>query len=274
MRQHRRGRSSLHAPPAHEHEHEVERDVEHSCRRKEEERDERIAHRAQERGVIIIKEGAADAEENDEQIRPHQGPDLRRDGQERFHRIEQQKGRRIEHDGAHRDEHEGRMRLPPESGKVALPPADGEQCAASHAQAEQDGRQERHERIGRADRAKRVRAKKPADDERVRYIIKLLQQVPADHGERKAQQRFGNGARRQVDLCQNHRLLLIFRRIPIYHSRYPAVLQVALQIIRIVCVRRQKSDFFHAKNAGNRLTFRPLRGKMGANQKNFLEVTS
>lgn len=92
---------------------------------------ERIAHRAQERGVIIIKKRPADAEENDEQIRPHQGPDLRRDGQERFHRIEQQKGRRIEHDGAHRDEHEGRMRLPPESGKVPLPPTDGEQRAAA-----------------------------------------------------------------------------------------------------------------------------------------------
>lgn len=54
-----------------------------------------------------------------------------------------------------------------------------------HAQAEQDGRQERHERIGRADRAERVRAKKPADDERVRYIIKLLQQVPQIMGNAK-----------------------------------------------------------------------------------------
>lgn len=49
----------------------------------------------------------------------------------------------------------------------------------------QDGCQERHERIGRADRAERVRAKKPADDERVRYIIKLLQQVPQIMGNAK-----------------------------------------------------------------------------------------
>ena len=100
LRDDRRERSALYAHAQREYEHRVEHNVEHGCRRKEEERDERIAHRAQERGVIIIKERPADAEENDEQIRPHQGPDLRRDGQERFHRIEQQEGRRIEHDGA------------------------------------------------------------------------------------------------------------------------------------------------------------------------------
>ena len=83
---------------------------------------------------------------------------------------------------------------------VLLPQRDGEQRTRAHREAEEDRRQKRHQRIGRADGGKRVFAERLADDQRVGDVIQLLQQISRDHRQRKQQQPPDDASLRQIPI--------------------------------------------------------------------------
>lgn len=75
---------------------------------------------------------------------------------------------------------------------------DGEHRARAYGKAEKHRRQKRHERIRRADRRQCVFAERLSYDQRIRDIIKLLQQISRSHGQREQQQRFCDTSFRQI----------------------------------------------------------------------------
>ena len=60
---------------------------------------------------------------------------------------------------------------------------DGKRRAAPHAKPQQDRGEEHHQRVGGADCGERIRSQKPPDDQGIRHIVKLLQEVAGHHGE-------------------------------------------------------------------------------------------
>lgn len=75
---------------------------------------------------------------------------------------------------------------------------DGEKCSAAHAEPQKDRGEKGHQRIRRANGCQRDGTEKTTDNERVGYIVKLLQQIAGDHGQSKPEHCAGDAAGSQI----------------------------------------------------------------------------
>ena len=135
---------------------------------------------------------------NDLEILPHGFGQLRRDLQKTQNRIQKYIDRSIDQHRHRQQQDKGVRRRRLEHIVVIFSKIDGHQRACAHGQAEQDGGQEGHQRIRRADRGQRVRPQRPTDDQRVCNIIKLLKQVSGNHRQGKQDQSPGDAPLGQI----------------------------------------------------------------------------
>ena len=70
---------------------------------------------------------------------------------------------------------------------VLFSEVDRKQRARAHRKSQENRRQKRHERVCRAHRCQRVFAQRLPDNERVGDVVKLLEQIPRNHRQRKQQ---------------------------------------------------------------------------------------
>ena len=73
---------------------------------------------------------------------------------------------------------------------VLLSVADGEVDAAPHREADQDGGDEDHERVGAPDSGERCFAEESSDDQCIDDIVELLKDIAGHEGQRKKQYLF------------------------------------------------------------------------------------
>ena len=179
--------SAAPAPVQPQHEPEVQGDVQRGGHRQKDQGDHGIAHRPQEGGEVIVKEGGGDAAENDGEVFPHHGPHRLRHLEEHLDPVQAQEGGGVEDGRQGGDEDKGGVGPLPQAVPIPLAEADGEHRPAAHAQAQQDGGEEGHEGEGGAHRRQGVLAQIPAHNQGIRDIIALLEQVAQDHGDGEAQ---------------------------------------------------------------------------------------
>lgn len=78
--------------------------------------------------------------------------------------------------------------------------ADGEVDAAPHREADQDGGDEDHERVGTPDSGERCFAEESSDDERIDDIVELLENIAGHEGQRKKQYLFRDAALGKIEI--------------------------------------------------------------------------
>ena len=201
LRNHRGLSRTSHAARKPQHKPQVQRDVQHGRNRKKRQRRHTVAHCTQKRGKVIVHKGGGDAAEDDHQIFPHQALHPGGDLQKADDKIRARKSQNIQHCGHSRNEHKGCEHSLLQAVFVPLAETDGKHCPTAHAKAQQDGREERHQRERGAHGRQRVRPQKAAHNQRVRHVIALLQQVAQYHGHRKAQHGFHHRPLCQVALA-------------------------------------------------------------------------
>ena len=178
------------------------------------------------------------AEKNHRQIRPHQRPHLLRNPEKGFQSVQAGKGQHIQHQRRCRNQHEGSPYRLPESLFIPLSEPDGKQGPAAHAQSQQDGGQEGHQRKGGAYGRQRVLPQKLPHNQGVRNIAALLQKVSQNHGHRKQQHGAHHRSPGQVFV---HVLTLYLYSSPIvppiagrtqaYRRSFPASLSLPRQVL-------------------------------------------
>ena len=84
------------------------------------------------------------------------------------------------------------------SGLVPLSEAYGEQRAASHAEAQQDGCQKGHQCEGGSYSGQGVFTQELPYNQGIRHIIELLEKIPQNHGDREEQHRAHNRPAGQI----------------------------------------------------------------------------
>ena len=200
LREDRRGGGPGDAPAKDQHEEQIQPDVQQGGHAEEPERRDGIARRAQQTGKEIIERRGDQPREDDDKVFAHLAVQLRRNLQKAEDGIEKRIDRGVQHERHGDDQAERMGHRAAEPRFVLLPQRDGEQRTRAHREAEEDRRQKRHQRIGRADGGKRVFAERLADDQRVGDIIKLLQEVARDHRQGKQQQPLCDAAFGQVPI--------------------------------------------------------------------------
>ena len=195
---HSRRCSSCHAPMKHQHTHKVQHDVQYRRDSQKNQRCRRIAHRTQQTGEEIVKERGGDAEKNDPKVLPHQP--IHRDGnREQAHdRVDPQKDSGIDDECQRGDKRERSENAGAQAGEILFSVTDGEKCSAAHAEPQKDRGEKGHQRIRRANGCQRDGTEKTTDNERVGYIVKLLQQIAGDHGQSKPEHCAGDAAGSQI----------------------------------------------------------------------------
>lgn len=78
--------------------------------------------------------------------------------------------------------------------------ADGEVDAAPHREADQDGGEEDHERVGAPDRGERRFTEEASDDERVDDIVELLENIACHEGQGKKQDLLRDAALGEIEI--------------------------------------------------------------------------
>ena len=142
-----------------------------------------IAHRLEIGGEEIVQENRRDAPEHDIEIIARELENLRGRIQPAHNGVHAQQGHGRERRRHRQRQHEGIAHAGFERCLVLAAKAGGKHHAAAHAQAQQDGSEECHQREGRADARQRARAHKPADYPRIHHIVRLLQNIAQQHGQ-------------------------------------------------------------------------------------------
>lgn len=78
--------------------------------------------------------------------------------------------------------------------------ADGEVDAAPHREADQDGGDEDHERVGAPDSGERRFAEESSDNKRIDDIVELLKDIASHEGQRKKQYLFRDAALGKIEI--------------------------------------------------------------------------
>lgn len=78
--------------------------------------------------------------------------------------------------------------------------ADGEVDAAPHREADQDGGEEDHERVGAPDSGERGFAEESSDDQCIDDIVELLENIAGHEGQRKKQYLFRDAALGKIEI--------------------------------------------------------------------------
>ena len=115
-----------------------------------------------------------------------------KDGTAQYHH------RQVQKDGHAADEKKGKLHAVLHFFLFLFPIIIGKQGAASHAHADEDGGEEGHQRIGASHSRQGIRTQELPYDEGVGDIIKLLQQVPQDHGAGEEEHISGNISAGQI----------------------------------------------------------------------------
>ena len=185
-------------PPAEDHdEDQVQHDVQKRGAAQEIQRRHGIANGPQQVGEVIIKEHKDKAHEDDPHIAVHHFHQLAGGPQEAQDRAAERHHQEVQGYGDPADQQEGQPHCALHAGLLLPAEIVGEQGAAAHGHANQDGSQECHQSVGASHRRQRVRPQEAAHDQGVRDIIKLLQEVAQYHGACEQQHVFG-----YVSLCQ------------------------------------------------------------------------
>ena len=107
--------------------------------------------------------------------------------------------------------------------KIASAKLHGKERAAPHAQTQNHGRHEYHQRIRRPNRRKRMFSEIPPYNQRIDHVIELLQHIPYHNRECEFQQIFHNTSLCQVVIhgyCPpSQKLALLQRLIPLVHVK-------------------------------------------------------
>ena len=185
-------------PMEHQHEQQVKPDIQQRRHGQKHQRDGGIAQRPQQAGKVIVQGGRQQPGEDNEQVFPHSGGDAFRYLQKSQDRFQKEIDRRVQHQRDAQDQSESVNDAQPKRTFIASAPVNGKKRPGTHAQPEKNGGQEGHQRIGGAYGGQRFGTQRPADDQRIGNVIKLLQQIACDHGQRKEKQRAGDASPRQV----------------------------------------------------------------------------
>lgn len=108
--------------------------------------------------------------------------------------------RRVQHEGDRADEHEGGEDAAAHALLIPRTEAQRKEGPTTQAKPQQDRGEKRHQRVRGADRRQGVRAQRLTDDERIRNVVKLLEQIAQNHRQREAEHRPRHAALRQVPL--------------------------------------------------------------------------
>ena len=87
---------------------------------------------------------------------------------------------------------------------ISGPKEAGDGHARAHGHAFKEADQQKDQRPGRADRRERLITKKPADDQRVRRIIKLLENLAQKHWDREFDDQPPRAALRHIQRISAH----------------------------------------------------------------------
>ena len=126
-------RSPFHPPAQAHNTAQVQHHIQYSGYRQKHQRYHGIADRTQQAGIIIIKEGGQNAQENHRQVILHQGADLRRDTQDPQDPVHPQIHRTIQHQREHRDQPKGQKDTAAQPVLLARTILHGDGCTAAHA---------------------------------------------------------------------------------------------------------------------------------------------
>ena len=187
MGKHRRLRRPCHAPFQSQDEPQVQNDIQHSRNRQENQRYNGIAHRPQKRREKIMQERGGNAEEDHAQVFPHRPPHLLRHPEQGSDRVQADKGKTRQQQRRACDEYKRGTHALLQAGLVPLSKANGKQCPAAHAQSQQNRGQEGHQGKGGAHSGQGVLPQALSNDQGIRNIVALLQQVSQNHRDREKQ---------------------------------------------------------------------------------------
>ena len=173
------------AEAEHRNKKQVEPDIQHSRSGEKNERRRRIAQRAKKAGKEAVYRARDEPRKDYQQILPHPRQHLSRHTKKYKYRTEQYIHQRAQRRRQRHDEHE---RMPYRRAQPRLvTPAAARREHSSSAEVQSDGYrgQKCHQRIGRAYRRERDLPEHAPDDERIRNIIKLLEQASRHYRQRK-----------------------------------------------------------------------------------------
>ena len=156
---------------------------------------------------VVVEEGAADSCENDDEVVAHHALDFLRCLQNPDDGIDVRNGQSVQRQRDAPDEQKRREQASLHARLVLRPELEGEHGPASHAESDENGVDEHHQRVGRPYGGQRSRSEKPPHDERVCDVVALLQQIARHQRKGKTYHGSHDVALRQVpcsSLCPHH----------------------------------------------------------------------
>ena len=182
---HGRGRRTGDAEGQHGDKQQIQPDIEQGGDAEKPKRGRRVAECAEQAGEKIVHRGRKNPGKDDAQVFPHAGQNLGRYAERVQDRVEPKIHRRADEQRQDGDQYAGVPDARAQARLVFFAAADGEKRTSSHRQSEKNRSEKGHQRVGRADGGERFLAEHAPDDQRVRNIIKLLQEVARHHRQGK-----------------------------------------------------------------------------------------
>ena len=192
MRQDSRKGCSRYAPVEGEDKKKIQHNIHDGRDSQKNKRNPGISNRAEKTGEIVIEKSGRNPRKNDNQIVPHQAGDRSGNTKEPDNAVNAEKNSKIENNSNGSDEKERLKNSSLHATLILFAETDGKGSAASHTQAQDDGSKKGHQSVRRAYRSQSIGAEEAADDNRVGNIVKLLEQIPGNHGKCEKQQTFCN----------------------------------------------------------------------------------
>jgi len=167
-----------------------------------------ISQGTQQRSKKVIEKNTDQSGKDDDQIILHHSHQLFRCAEKPDDPVNTCKHKNIKNDGNNPEKSEGGQNSFFQCGIIFLAETDRKDCSASHCKSQQDGGQERHQREGGSDSRKGVFAEKTSHNQCIRDIVALLEKIPQDHGDSKAQHCFHNRSLSQLIFHFIHQFFL------------------------------------------------------------------
>ena len=187
-----RGRCSGHPHLKTQDKYQIQDDIGDGRCHQNQQRRHGVADAAQHRGEEIINGYKGHPQQHDSQILPRERKSLLRNVQPGQKGIQKKQRQDIDQQRNRCNKDKSipysRLHAVGLTSSVQL----GHHHAASHAQAQNNGGQQYHQRIGRSNSGKRRRADGLADNQCIGHVIELLQHIARDHRQAEKQQRFSD----------------------------------------------------------------------------------
>ena len=187
---HDRGyRSPLDAPVQLQDEKQVENDIQCHRECQKPERSYRISHRTQHRRIEIIDKRKDNAAKDYPEVTAHHAVNVLRHLQQTENGVQPYEYRHIQHARDRPYQYERHENAAAQGGMVSRTVMQREYRAAADRQTEKDGDKEDHQRIRRPYRRQCIRTDALPYNQRIGYVIALLQQRTRHHRQGETQQR-------------------------------------------------------------------------------------